>query len=131
MIDDLADRPHLASILLDQNLGRGREDYAALLPVDCTVLTGPRFALLRPEFGRARKASMARRQQMSTVRNILISMGGIDLPNATGFVLESLQDCALEPGTKIEVILGKNAPNLEKVQATASAMRWPVEIHVK
>lgn len=131
VIDDLADRPHLASILLDQNLGRSRDDYTALLPIDCTILTGPRFALLRTEFGRSRKASMERRQHASTVRNILISMGGIDLPNATGFVLESLQDCALEKGTKIDVVLGKNAPNLETVRATARAMRWPVEIHME
>ena len=56
-IDDLADRPHLAQMLIDQNAGRRAERYAGLVSTDCRVLAGPRYAMLRPEFRQRREAS--------------------------------------------------------------------------
>jgi spore coat polysaccharide biosynthesis predicted glycosyltransferase SpsG len=53
VIDDLADRPHDAALLLDQNLGRTARDYASLVSENCRRLIGPHFALLRSEFAGA------------------------------------------------------------------------------
>ena len=53
-IDDLADRAHDCDLLLDQNLQEpGR--YAGLVPDDCHILIGPRYALLRPQFAAERQ----------------------------------------------------------------------------
>lgn len=75
VIDDLADRVHACDLLLDQNLGRAREDYVALLPASGKALIGPEYALLRPEFAALRDYSLQRRRQ-PRLENILISMGG-------------------------------------------------------
>lgn len=129
VIDDLADRPHGCDLLLDQNLGRQASDYAGLIPVQCTVLAGPQYALLRPEFAVLREYSLKRREQ-SRFQNLLITMGGVDEPNATGRVLEALKQCPLPDDLQINVVLGPKAPWLEQVQAIAVDMPWPTKVRV-
>lgn len=124
VIDDLADRPHVADIVLDQNLGRKAEDYEGLVPSTCHRLIGPGYALLRPEFAAARERSLARRGA-AQLRRIMVSMGGIDRDNATGAVLDALATTDLPNGVEVTVILGGNAPWLEAVRAKADASPFP------
>ena len=63
VFDDLADRSHDSHLLLDQNLGRMPVDYSRLVPGTCNVLTGPAYALLRPEFAMQRSARLGRRAE--------------------------------------------------------------------
>ncbi|MGH8241179.1 MAG: UDP-2,4-diacetamido-2,4,6-trideoxy-beta-L-altropyranose hydrolase, partial [Steroidobacteraceae bacterium] len=58
-ITDRADRMHDVDVLLDQNLQDRSNRYDGLVPANCQLLLGPRFALLRPEFA-ARRAGLAR-----------------------------------------------------------------------
>ena len=53
VIDDLANRPHDCDLLLDQNFDEGYK-YSDLVPSNCLLLIGPRYALLRDEFQIAR-----------------------------------------------------------------------------
>ncbi len=129
VIDDLANRPHLCELLLDQNLGRNSADYDKLTPPGCVVLTGPRFALLQPQFSRLRQESLQRRSQGSIGR-ILITMGGADTEDATGKVLEALQTCDLPESIKLTVILGPHAPFRERVVQLSRAMPWETEVLV-
>jgi UDP-2,4-diacetamido-2,4,6-trideoxy-beta-L-altropyranose hydrolase len=129
VIDDLADRAHDCDLLLDQNLGRQPGDYAGLLPARCSRLTGPHYALLRPEFAGLRDYSLQRRRQ-PVLRHLLISMGGVDQPNATGLLLDVLGDCPLPGGCSISVIMGGNAPWLDAVRARAARMPWPTQVLV-
>lgn len=128
-IDDLADRPHHADLLLDQNLGRDSADYAGLVPAHCTVLTGPRYALLRPEFARWRTYSLNRRKSPQ-LGQILVTMGGTDAANATGAVLSALAVCDLPRNTRIIVVMGRSAPWLPSVWEMAQRMPWPTEVRV-
>ena len=132
VIDDLADRTHQADLLLDQNLGRQPQDYQALVPASCLVLTGPRYALLRPEFAVLRDASLKRRAtaQGKQIKQLLITMGGVDLPNATGQVLEALKTCLLPTDCRITVVMGAAAPALEQVRELARQMPWPTTVLV-
>ncbi|MFD2190060.1 UDP-2,4-diacetamido-2,4,6-trideoxy-beta-L-altropyranose hydrolase [Pistricoccus aurantiacus] len=129
VIDDLADREHRCDLLLDQNLGRQADDYAGRVPAHCTRLIGPRYALLRPEFARLRESSLARRA-MPRLKQLLISMGGIDKDNATGAVLDALGDCPLPKDCRISVVMGGNAPWLAQVKDQAATMPWPTEVAV-
>ncbi|MBS4699312.1 UDP-2,4-diacetamido-2,4,6-trideoxy-beta-L-altropyranose hydrolase [Aeromonas media] len=129
VIDDLADRSHSCDLLLDQNLGRQADDYRDCVPLDCTLLIGPRYALLRPEFARLRAYSLDRRKEPH-LHELLISMGGVDLPNATGYILDMLKQCALPDDCRICVVMGANAPWLEQVRHTASTMPWATDILV-
>jgi len=129
VIDDLADRPHQCDFLLDQNLGRQPKDYVNLVPAHCKVLTGPQYALLRPEFAALRAYSLQRRQQ-PVLKQVLITMGGVDQSNATGQVLQALKGCTLPQDCRISVIMGLQAPWLQQVRAQAQAMPWPTEVLV-
>lgn len=127
VIDDLADRFHVSDLLLDQNLGREPLDYTQLIPAQSVILTGPKFALLRPEFASLRSQSL-RRRSASKLGKILITMGGVDQPNATGQVLKTLSECELPLGCQVSVVLGAHSPWLAEVQELAQAM--PVETQV-
>ncbi|MFW3616932.1 UDP-2,4-diacetamido-2,4,6-trideoxy-beta-L-altropyranose hydrolase [Billgrantia antri] len=129
VIDDLADRSHQCNLLLDQNLGRHETDYVGMIPQQCTVLAGPRYALLRPEFTALREYSIRRRED-PRLRKLLISMGGVDRPNATSRVLETLQGCALPDDCQVKVVMGPSAPWLQQVRDAAKKMPWTTEVLV-
>lgn len=128
-IDDLADRDHECDILLDQNLGRTKADYAARVPADCIILCDPRFALLRPEFAAQRFASLARRKS-GELCHLLINMGGVDKINASSQVLLALRNCVFPETCTITVVMGLQAPWLAEVRHLAAAMPWSTEVLV-
>ncbi len=129
VIDDLANRPHACNILLDQNLGRKVADYKALVPPECVIVAGPRYALLRPDFSRIRDQSI-RGRQGRVPKHFMISMGGVDEGNATGRVLNALDFCKLPAGAYVTVVMGRHSPWLGKVRERASKMNLPVQIKV-
>ena len=129
VIDDLADRPHVCDLLLDQNLGRNVDDYTHLVPEYCTVLAGPQYALLRREFAVLREYSLKRRENPN-LKHLLITMGGVDQSNATGQVLESLKTCPLPEDCRITVVMGGKAPWLSMVREISANMPWQTEVLV-
>lgn len=129
VIDDLADRPHTCQLLLDQTFGRDAGDYQLWVPADCMLLCGSRYALLRPEFAALRPCSLRRRSNPQ-LRQLLITMGGVDKDNATGQVLEALKSCVLPDDCHITVVMGATAPWLDDVRQLAAQMRWPTEVRV-
>lgn len=120
VVDDLADRPHECDLLLDMNFGRTQMDYEGLVPADCRVLAGTEFVLLRPEFAAYRAQSLARPRP--SLREVLISMGGMDKDNVTLDVLNVLDRCALPQDCRITVVMGARAPWLEAVRERACRM---------
>jgi len=124
VIDDLANRVHDCDLLLDQNLGRSKQDYSNLVPKSCIVLLGPKYALLRPEFAILRGKSL-RRRSIPQLKKLLISMGGVDQLNATSRVLESMSKYHLPADLKITVVMGSHAPWLEQVQYLSQKMPVP------
>lgn len=129
VIDDLADRPHFADLLLDQNYGRRATDYDGLVPIKTQCLIGSRFALLRPEFAAARPAALARRA-MGPVQTILVAMGGYDAEDASGRVLDVLAAMPEVAGLRVQVVLGGHAPHLLRLQALAATLPLAVEVLV-
>lgn len=129
VIDDLADRPHDCDLLLDQNLGRNASDYAPHVPHNCTLLIGPNYALLRPEFAALRAQSLARREKPQFKR-MLIAMGGVDKDNATGQVLDALKDCALPAECEIRLVMGRHAPWIGPVNDTLRGLPYQATILV-
>lgn len=127
VIDDLANRTHLANLLLDQNLGRKPDDYRPLTPSDCTHLTGPHYALLRPEFHQWRATGLEHRKQ-PRLEQLLVTFGGVDAGNATGQVLETLKKTRLPSSTRILVLLGPQAPAYEQVRQQLPALPWDVRL---
>lgn len=128
VIDDLADREHLADVLLDQTYGRQVVDYQSLVPKQCQLLLGSSYALLRPEFAQRREASLKRRKLQTSIQNILISMGGVDAQNHTEKILEIINQLELPKTLKLTVVLGLSAPHLQQVQVLANRLKYPTQV---
>jgi len=129
VIDDLADRPHECDLLLDQTHSRKAEDYRAWVPSSCALLCGSQYALLRPEFAALRPYSLQRRAEPQ-LRQLLITMGGVDKDNATTQVLEALRSCPLPVDCRITVVMGATAPWLAEVERLARNMPWSTQVKV-
>jgi UDP-2,4-diacetamido-2,4,6-trideoxy-beta-L-altropyranose hydrolase len=73
VLDDMPNRFHEADILV--NGGAAAADtYRALVPENCLILVGPRHAVIRPEFLKARPRALTRRSARPVDR-ILVSFG--------------------------------------------------------
>lgn len=130
VIDDLANRKHNCDVLLDQTLGRQDVEYQHIVPLQCRVLTGVHYALLRPEFLAFRDYSLNRRLKSLSVQTILVSMGGIDEANITEKVLRALTLSQLPRGCQVTVIMGEAAPWLTQIRACAAGMPVRTEVLV-
>ncbi len=129
VIDDLADRQHQCDLLLDQTLGRHEKDYLGLVPDGCQLLLGSNYALLRSEFAQWRKLSLKHREKPE-LKTLLITMGGVDIDNVTGQILETLKVCELPEAIKVIVVMGHTAPHLNTIKTLASTLPYATEIMV-
>jgi UDP-2,4-diacetamido-2,4,6-trideoxy-beta-L-altropyranose hydrolase len=122
VIDDLV-RAHSADIILDQTFSRKASEYISTTK---NVLTGCQFALLAPRFSELREKASCKRLNIANPK-VLISMGGIDNPNATLQVLQCLELLALKPA--VTVLLGMRSPHYEKVNAFCQTrLEWITHI---
>jgi UDP-2,4-diacetamido-2,4,6-trideoxy-beta-L-altropyranose hydrolase len=113
-IDDLADRRHDCDVLLDQNFYSGQDArYEFRVPSDCRLLLGPRYALLRREFGEWHDHALPRG---GVVKRILVFFGGVDADNHTGRALRALIALNLE-NIGIDVVIGALHPDRSSIEA--------------
>ncbi|KQY35783.1 UDP-2,4-diacetamido-2,4,6-trideoxy-beta-L-altropyranose hydrolase [Caulobacter sp. Root487D2Y] len=110
VIDDLADRPLAADLVLDSGPARKAADYDGLVPPHAELLLGPSHAPVRPAFAALRKAALARRANAPPVRRVLVSLGLTDLGGITGRVVELMLPLMGE--AVLDVVLGAGAPSL-------------------
>lgn len=127
VIDDLANRKHNCDLLLDQNLGATKAKYESLVHADCVMLTGPKFALLRPEFSIFRDHPSGAYKKSDNY-NILISFGGVDKLNATGKVLDALANTPLSFSISLDIVMGSSAIHLEDVRRRARQLPFHASI---
>jgi len=119
VVDDLADRPHVCDLILDQNLYRNLYDrYKGLVPAACRSLLGPAYALLRPEFARER---MRLRQRDGRVRRILVFFGGYDATNETEKALMALNEARLDD-IAVDVVVGAGNPHRKRIEKLCQSM---------
>lgn len=127
VIDDLANRSYDCDVLLDQTFGRRAEAYRNLVPGGAKILTGPAYALLRPEFARERPAALERRTAGGPAHRVLVSVGTADPDGITARALA--QVLAAAPRCDVDVVLGPQAAGRDQVNELAR--RHPrVAVHV-
>lgn len=129
VIDDLADREHDCELLLDQTLSRKVPHYQKLIPKNCRLLLGARYALLRPEFTHWRNRQSV---QKSEIPNILLNLGGVDKDNLTLKILQLLTNYQSQYNQhfSVTVVLGKTAPHIESVQNFAKNANFTCQVLV-
>jgi len=116
VIDDLANRPLKADLLLDQNRldsEEGDRIYQPLLPPGCRCLIGPHFALMAEAF---RLLQPLLPQRRAPVQRVLIFLGGSDLQNLTERCLVGLLEPTPLP-LKLDVVLGQANPHRQRIEA--------------
>lgn len=120
VIDDLCNRKHLCHLLIDQTIERTVSEYAKFVPNYCHCLVGTCYALLNETFHSLRPIALVNRNRITHPRSVLITMGGVDAHNITSSILqylENINDCNIDIVT---IVLGENAPHIEKVKKQAS-----------
>ncbi len=112
-LDDLADRPHDADMVVDPGPGPGR--YAGLVPGGCRVLSGPRYALLRRAFRRHHRPDPP--SGPAERARVHLFFGGVDRDRHT----ETWARLLLErfPGLRVRAVVGSTYPGHRGLQALA------------
>ena len=127
VIDDLLNRHHYCDILVDSSYGRKCDEYSALVPADCRVYTGTSFCMLRPEFSHFRQKINPRDYQRQP-RNILVTLGGVDIDNVTSQILQDLEAIRFIETLSVVVITGRTSPHFETIDQQARQSRHKVSV---
>tara|TARA_B110000211_G_C14083019_1_gene555447 strand:+ start:1788 stop:3311 length:1524 start_codon:yes stop_codon:yes gene_type:complete len=114
-IDDLV-RVHTADLIIDQTLLREPSEYSDLNP-SSEALTGTEYAIVNPLFSEHHKSQLMLETELTDKPRVLLSMGGIDTPNATEQVLAVLSQSISPPETT--VLLSPRAPHYNRVKKFA------------
>lgn len=118
VIDDLADRPHQCSILLDQNSSYTEDRYHDLVPKSCVKLVGTSYAILRPEFRTVKKQLTERDGR---IHRILVFFGGTDPTNETLKTLQALSNFQFSY-LHIDVVVGEMNKNKDVIEQMCNNM---------
>jgi UDP-2,4-diacetamido-2,4,6-trideoxy-beta-L-altropyranose hydrolase len=123
VIDDIANRPHLCDVLLDQNYEE-KERYVSLVPQNCRLLLGPSYALLRPEYSQYRALL---KRGTGSINSVLVFFGGSDSHDLTSMTLKAL--CIPELNQlKVDLVLGASYANNKSLSELA-LLRGKTQIH--
>ncbi|HDZ61608.1 MAG TPA: UDP-2,4-diacetamido-2,4,6-trideoxy-beta-L-altropyranose hydrolase, partial [Nitrospirae bacterium] len=118
VIDDLADRKHDCDLLLDQNYNDDNKRYRQLVPDTCTMLLGPGYSLMRPQFADVRTKI---REHTGEIKRILIFMGGADPDNQTSEALRAIKMLG-RPDISTDLIIGISNTNRSEIESLASTL---------
>lgn len=128
VIDDLANRTYDCDLLLDQTFGREKQDYISLVPSNCKLLLGAKYALLKPEFFNLRISSLRRREGLDKIQTILVTMGLSDTTLATEFALIGIGQSVVD--LSVDVVIGSQSINLEKIKSIVKNYPKNLKLHV-
>jgi UDP-2,4-diacetamido-2,4,6-trideoxy-beta-L-altropyranose hydrolase len=113
VFDDLADRAHHCSILVDPTPVPREQNYRARTGNTARLLLGPAYAMIADAWLSRRPAALARLASATKVERVFVSMGGTDPTNATGRVLNALTRAKLD--VHIDAVLGAQSPYRDDV----------------
>jgi UDP-2,4-diacetamido-2,4,6-trideoxy-beta-L-altropyranose hydrolase len=116
VLDDLANREHDCDVLLDQGFYPGmKHRYDGLVPADCRLLLGPRYALLDSSFSR-----QPGEEKGKPGNRLFVFFGGIDSTDETGKTLAALPLLANRQ-LQLDVVVGSGNPYREKIEKQATS----------
>ncbi|MDB0018682.1 UDP-2,4-diacetamido-2,4,6-trideoxy-beta-L-altropyranose hydrolase [bacterium] len=113
-IDDLADRKHTASLIVDSTYPGDSHRYEGL--TNGQLLLGTRFAMLSRVYDKLRRSPIS--TKLGKVPRVLVYFGASDLPGATLTALEALEDSEFRD-IKVDVVVGPNNAYGEAIRQMA------------
>jgi UDP-2,4-diacetamido-2,4,6-trideoxy-beta-L-altropyranose hydrolase len=112
VVDDLADRPHAADVLLDQNLPADRLRYVDRVPGSCRLLLGPDFALIRDEFLAVENRA---RPRDGMIGRVLVGFGGGDAGALAVAAIDACVQAGFHEG-QVDVVVGGLSAEAARVE---------------
>lgn len=128
VLDDHASRERDADVLLSQALLWSWEDYVGRVPDGCEVLAGPRYLLVRPEFGAHVSASTPTRAGHGS-RNIFVSMGGTDAGRSLERVLLALARPPREEPRMVHVMISTLSRSVAGLDDLVAGLPYECLVH--
>jgi UDP-2,4-diacetamido-2,4,6-trideoxy-beta-L-altropyranose hydrolase len=123
VIDQSAGRERTyADIVLNPNFGALASNYSP--NAGTTLLTGPTYAMLRPEFGVWRRRFRSIR---TVARRILVTLGGSDPDNVTLRIIEVLTRLGA-PALEVKVVVGPANPHLKTLRKAVASFALPMQL---
>lgn len=114
-----------ADLILNQNIGSESRIYDNELPAGQCLL-GLDYVMLRRDFRQLAK-SIDTMTQREPIRQLLVTLGGVDHDNVTGKVLDALEDIDGE-SIAIRVIIGPGNGHKTLLDAQAERSRHSIEL---
>lgn len=125
VIDDIADRIHVCDLLLDQNLYiNPLARYKDKVSLDCQLLLGPKYSLLRKEFEQMHRDTQPK---IGAVKRMVVFFGGVDKDNFTEVTINALNQIGNE-GAEVDVVIGGQHPNIEKIEKLCKSLKYTYHI---
>lgn len=128
VIDDLVNRQHSGSFLIDQTCGRKENEYRELVPSSMQLFTGENYCLLRPEFLLNREASLVARRKHTVPQTIMVNFGSTDPHNHTSRALIGLLQFALNYNAKVLVVVGSSCPHISTISDVVNNAPYECEL---
>ncbi len=128
VLDDLADRNHDCELLLDQSLGREQRDYQHYLFPNAKLLLAPKYLLLRMPFADAALKSKQSRPR-ENIKNIFISMGGMDSHNYISQILPALIALHKKSPITANILISSSAPHIKELYSIQKKLPFCVSIY--
>ena len=119
VIDDLANRPLMADLVLDPSPCADPDAYRALTPEGCKLLLGPAYCLLREEFARSRQDVATSTVHSSDLHRIHLALGGTDAAGHTAIMARLLLEWFGQ--AQVVAVLGTDGPQSALLQAMGHA----------
>lgn len=123
MLDDFADRPLRADVVLNQNTERA-DLYAGVSVRAGRFLLGPRYALISPDYRDVRWEWAEHRE----LKRVLVSFGGVDRRGRTQKTLAHLDRC--DTTLEVDVVAGPYYPFEEELKKYRGPHRLAVHRRV-
>ena len=127
VIDGLANRRHNCEILLDYTYSqKGKKRWDKLVPLNCTLLQGTKYILLRSEFIKAKKNLYTRKGE---IKRILIAFGGSENMNATITALNAIISLNKD-NIFVDVVVSKNFEDTNKIKKICN-IKKNIKLHIQ
>lgn len=123
-IDDIAETYFCSDILVNQNIYATKEIYHGKISNVTKLLLGPRYAILGSEFCSYHSLE----KESGTVKEVLVTLGGVDLENQTLKVLRGLDK--VEEDFSVTVVLGVSNSHMEELVSFAESSQRNIRIRV-
>lgn len=128
VIDDLANRKHECSMLLDQTPVRTYRDYANLVEFNTLLLIGPEYTILHPDFSIYRNKKII---NPVSSKNLLVGMGGLDSNNLIPKILTFLEQKPEITQYGINVVISSMAPQIKLLEKIIRSSSLRIQLHVE